>query len=166
MRYWIFLLSLLTALWQSTLWAEEPLTISVKRLTLETALSVAQASMAACREKGYQVGVTVVDRSGHPQVVLRDVLAPNLTLTISQKKAYTAVSFSTATSTLKSRFSEPYSVPKVDSLILSAGGLPIEAAGSLLGGVGVSGAPGGDIDEACAQAGIDAVIEDLEMAGF
>jgi len=145
---------------------ESPMTLSVKRLSLETALKVAQGAITACREKGIQIGVTVVDRSGSPQVVLRDVLAPNLTLEVSAKKAYTAVSFNAATSALEGRFQSPHSVAKIDSLVMSAGGLPIEAGGVLYGAVGVSGAPGGEIDEACAQAGVEAVLADLEMAGL
>ena len=146
--------------------AEEQVIVNVKRLSLDTATQLAQAAIAKCREEGVQVAVTVVDRSGNTQVVLRDVLAMTLTLEISQKKAYTALSFNAATSGLEGRFEGNYAVPKVGSLIISAGGLPITAAGALLGGVGVSGAPSGITDEACAQAGIDAVMEDLEMAGF
>jgi uncharacterized protein GlcG (DUF336 family) len=144
--------------------ADEPsLTISTKRLTLETATTIAQNAIKACRKAGYQVGVTIVDRSGQVQVVLRDTLAPELTLTVSKKKAYTAISFNSATSNLTERFSSPFSVPKVDDLLISGGGLPIQAQGGLLGGVGVSGAPSGEIDEQCAQAGIDSVLDDLEM---
>lgn len=142
---------------------EDVLTITTKRLTLETATTIAQETIKACRKAGYQVGVTVVDRSGQAQVVLRDTLAPELTLTVSKKKAYTAISFNSPTSSLNERFSSPFSVPKIDDLLLSGGGLPIQAQGTLLGGVGVSGAPGGEIDETCAQAGIDSVLDDLEM---
>lgn len=143
--------------------AEDPLTLTTKRLTLDTAMTIAQNTIKACRKAGYQVGVTIVDRSGQAQVVLRDTLAPELTLTVSQKKAYTAVSFNSATSSLTERFSSPFSVPKVDDLLISGGGLPIAAQGTLLGGIGVSGAPSGKIDEECAQAGIDSMIDDLEM---
>ncbi|HEY9148817.1 MAG TPA: heme-binding protein, partial [Gammaproteobacteria bacterium] len=59
-----------------------------------------------------------------------------------------------------------YAVPKIDGLVVSAGGLPITAGGTILGGVGVSGAPSGETDEKCAQAGIDAVSADLEMSAF
>ncbi|MCV6638418.1 heme-binding protein [Candidatus Albibeggiatoa sp. nov. NOAA] len=142
---------------------EPPLTISTKRLTLETATTIAQKTIEACRKVGYQVGVTVVDRSGQTQVVLRDTLAPELTVTVSGKKAYTAISFNSATSNLTDRFTSPFSVPKIDDLLISGGGVPIQAQGTLLGGVGVSGAPSGKIDEDCAQAGIDSVLDDLEM---
>lgn len=146
--------------------AEESPIIPIKRLSMETAQRIAQAAVLACREEGVQVAATVVDRGGHPQAVLRDVLAMDLTLTISQQKAYTALSFNSSTSALEGRFEGAYGVPKIDGLVVSAGGLPITAGGTILGGVGVSGAPSGETDEKCAQAGIDAVSDDLEMAAF
>lgn len=146
--------------------AEQPAVVSIKRLSMEMALQIAQGAIAQCRKEGVQVAVTVVDRGGHPQVVLRDVLAMDLTLEISKQKAYTAMSFNSPTSALEGRFTTPFSVPKIDGLVVSAGGLPITAAGTILGGVGVSGAPSGTTDEKCAKAGVDAVISDLEMEGF
>ncbi len=145
---------------------EQPITVNITRLSMETALRIAKASIDACRAEGLQIGVTVLDRGGNPQVVLRDTLAPDLTLTISRQKAYTALSFNSATSAMEDRFDKPFSVGKVPGLVFSAGGVPIAAGGSLLGGVGVSGAPSGELDEKCAQAGVDAVSADLEMAGF
>jgi uncharacterized protein GlcG (DUF336 family) len=146
--------------------AEDPPIISIKRLSMEMAQHIAQAAIEQCRKEGVQVAVTVVDRGGHPQAVLRDVLAMDLTLTISRQKAYTALSFNSPTSALEDRFSGSYGVPKIDGLVVSAGGLPITAGGTILGGVGVSGAPSGKTDEKCAQAGIDAVSADLEMSAF
>ena len=153
-----------SALFAGAVQAAGPMVVPVQRLSMESALAIAQGAIEACREKGIQIGVTVVDRGGHPQVMLRDVLAPDLTIDISRKKAYTAMSFMAATSALVGRFEGAYAVAKHEPLLVSAGGLPIEAGGVFLGGVGVSGAPGGDIDEECARAGIDAVAMDLEMA--
>lgn len=150
----------------STAQAEDPVIVPIKRLSMEMAQQIAQAAVEACREEGVQVAATVVDRGGHPQAVLRDVLAMDLTLTISKQKAYTALSFNSRTSALEGRFEGPHAVPKIDGLVISAGGLPITAGGTILGGVGVSGAPSGETDEKCAQAGIDAVSADLEMAAF
>lgn len=142
--------------------AEDNMVVQTKRMTLETATTIAQATVAACREKGIQIGVTVVDREGIPQVVLRDTIAPTITLPISKSKAYTAVMFNVATSGLSERAASP--IGRVPGLVMSAGGVPIHVGGSLLGGVGVSGAPSGETDEACAQAGVDAVLTDLEMS--
>lgn len=143
---------------------EQPIVVNIKRMSLDVALRIAQAAIDQCRKEGVQIAVTVVDRGGHPQAVLRDVLAQDLTLDISKKKAYTAMSFNLKTSDMVGRFTTPYSVPKVDSLIIAAGGVPVTASGNILGGVGVSGAPSGEIDEKCAQAGANAVSDDLEMA--
>ena len=142
---------------------DETLTLSVKRLKLETALRIAQAAIKQCRKEGVQIAVTVVDRSGHAQVVLRDVLAMDITLPISKQKAHTAMAFNTDLSKMESRFTSPFQVAKLDGLIVSAGGIPINIGGSILGGIGVSGAPSGKTDEKCAKAGLDAVSEDLEM---
>ena len=142
--------------------ADEPMMVQVKRLSLDTATKVAQAAVAACREKGIQIGVTVVDRDGTVQVTLRDTIAPPVTLPISKGKAVAAVNFSVATSDLADRANTP--IGRVPGLVMSAGGIPIQAGGAMVGGVGVSGAPSGETDAECAQAGIDAVADDLELA--
>jgi uncharacterized protein GlcG (DUF336 family) len=142
--------------------ADAPPTVNLKRLSLETATSVAQGAIEACRKEGIQIGVSVVDRDGTLQVALRDTIASQITLSISRQKAFTAVNFNAATSALKDRADSP--IGRIDGLVMSAGGLPIQAGGQLLGGVGVSGAPAGETDERCAQAGIDKVIDDLEMS--
>ena len=146
--------------------ADQPVTVNIKRMSMETALRIAQATIEQCRKEGVQIAVTVVDRGGHPQVVLRDVLAMDITIPISKQKAHTAMAFNSPLSQLEGRFTKPFQVPKLDGLIISAGGLPINVGGNILGGVGVSGAPSGETDEKCAKAGIDAVLADLEMEGM
>ena len=141
--------------------AEESPVTSVKRLTLESATAIAQGAIADCRKKGVQIGVTVVDRNGIVQVALRDTLAPTITLPISKGKAYAATSFSVATSELKDRANTP--IGRVPGVVMSAGGIPVQAGGHIYGAVGVSGAPSGETDAECAQAGINAILEDLEM---
>ncbi len=141
-----------------------PVLYTIRRLSLGTALRMARTALGACRKAGVNVAVTVVDRSGHVQVVLRDTLAMSLTLAVSRDKAYTAMTFDAPTSRLEGRFSGAYSVPKEPGLLISAGGLPVTAAGSIIGGIGVSGAPSGKIDERCARAGLDAVRTDIEMS--
>ena len=146
--------------------AAEPATYTVRQLTEETALKAAQAALASCRASGYQVAVAVVDRAGLAQVLLRDRFAGAHTVEVSMNKAWTAASTRTATSEIQ-RITRPgeamsglRNVPRVVAL---AGGLPIEAGGSVLGAIGVSGAPGGEADEACAKAGLRAVADDLEF---
>ncbi|MCU7892913.1 MAG: heme-binding protein [Candidatus Thiodiazotropha sp. (ex Ustalcina ferruginea)] len=136
-------------------------TVSLKRLSLESANQIALGAVEACRKKGIQIGVTVVDRDGTVQAVMRDTIAAQITVPISRMKAFTAVNFNAPTSALKDRADSP--IGRIDGLVMSAGGLPVQAGGLLLGGVGVSGAPSGETDEACAQAGVDKIIDDLEM---
>ncbi|MFD2113513.1 GlcG/HbpS family heme-binding protein [Thiorhodococcus fuscus] len=143
--------------------AEEPMVISLKRLSLDTAMQIAEGAIAACREKGIQIGVTVVDREGNVQVSLRDTIASPITARISQMKAYTAVNFNAATSGMSSRADSP--VGRVEGLVMSAGGVPVLVGGSsLVAGIGVSGAPDGETDEACALAGLAKVQDELDMA--
>ena len=146
--------------------AEVPVIVKIPRLTVEASEKLARATMEACRKEGIQIGVTVVDRSGDAMVVLRDTLAPRVTLEASRQKAYTAVNFNAATSTMEDRFTRPFSVGKIDDLVFSAGGIPIEAAGNIIGAVGVSGAATGEQDEACARAGIKAIEFELETASL
>ena len=103
-----------------------------------------------------------MDREGITQVTLRDTIAAQITVPISERKAFTAANFNAATSALGDRANAP--IGRAPGLLMAAGGLPIEVGGALVGAVGVSGAPSGITDEECAQAGIDAVLDDLEMA--
>lgn len=144
--------------------ADEDALATFKVLKPEVALTLAQATMKACREKGYQTAVAVVDRLGIPQVMLRDQLAGPHTPETARRKAWTAASFKTDTQTLarETQAGKPQSgVRSVTEAMMVGGGIPIEAAGTLVGAVGVSGAPGGALDHACAERGIEAIEEDL-----
>ncbi|OBS10051.1 GlcG/HbpS family heme-binding protein [Acidihalobacter prosperus] len=143
--------------------ADAPLMVKLPRLTLDTALTIAKTALMTCRKAGVSVAVTLIDRGGNPQVVLRDTLGSDLTLAISRDKAYTALSFNAATATLGDRASTP--LGRMPRMAMFAGGLPIHAGGTLVGAIGVSGAPTGELDARCAKAGIDSVQTDLDMAG-
>lgn len=140
----------------------ESMSVDIKRLTIEAATKVVHAAMVECRKKGIQIAVAVVDRGGNMQIGARDTLAVDLTLRIAREKAYTAISFNTATSALANRSAS--ALGSLDGLVMAGGGLPIDIGGNIYGAVGVSGAPSSKTDEACARAGINAIIEDLEMA--
>ncbi len=146
--------------------AEEKSLVSFKILTLETAMELAQASLADCRKRGYQVAITVVDRFGTVQVVLRDRFAGPHTPETARRKAWTAISFRTDTLSLAELTlagKEPSGIRFVSNALMVGGGVPVEAAGSIVAGIGVSGAPGGDQDDACARAGIEAITDKLEF---
>jgi uncharacterized protein GlcG (DUF336 family) len=141
-------------------------TFSVKVLTPESALKAALAAQNSCRGRGYQVAVAVVDRMGVLQVLLRDRFAGPHTVDMASAKAYSAASFRTATSELAeaTQAGRPQSGVRNRPGVAAVGGaLPIEAGGALVGAIGVSGAPGGSEDEACARAGIAAIRDDLDM---
>ncbi|MBB4263981.1 MULTISPECIES: heme-binding protein [unclassified Bradyrhizobium] len=137
-----------------------------KSLSPELALDLARAALDGCRGRGYQVAVAVVDRFGVTQVMLRDRFAGPHTPVTASGKAWTAVSFKTSTTELNAA-SQPgmmqAGIRNLPGAVIIGGGLIVEAGGSLVGAVGVSGAPGGDADEACAKAGIDAVRDQLEF---
>jgi uncharacterized protein GlcG (DUF336 family) len=140
---------------------------SVKVLTPEAALKAAQAALAGCRAGGYQVSVAVVDRMGVVQVLLRDRFAGPHTVDMAKDKAWTAVSFRTNTSDLAeaTQPGRPQSgVRNRPGVAAVGGGLMIETGGSLVGAIGVSGAPGGKEDDACAAAGIEAIRVELEFS--
>ena len=146
--------------------AAESATFTTKSLTPETALKAAQAALAKCRAEGYQVAVAVVDRGGLTQVLLRDRYAGAHTVDVATNKAWSAVSFRTNTNDLEraTRPSESMAglrhVPRATTV---AGGVMVEGGGALMGGIGVSGAPGGEADQLCANAGLKAIADDLEF---
>ncbi len=141
-------------------------TFQTKSLTPETALIAAKAAMQSCREQGYQVAVAVVDRAGLTQVFLRDRFAGAHTVDIATNKAWTAASFRTSTLSLAvdTQPGKPMSGIRGAPRVLAAGGgVLVEAGGFAFGAIGVSGAPGGEADEACAQAGIKAIADAIEF---
>jgi uncharacterized protein GlcG (DUF336 family) len=145
--------------------AEDAL-VSYKSLSTELALDVARAALAECRKRGYQAAVAVVDRFGVTQVMLRDRFAGAHTPATAAGKAWTAASFRTSTTELVTS-TQPgmpqAAVRNLPGVVILGGGVPIEAGGSLVGAVGVSGGPGGDADEACAKAGIEAIRDKLDF---
>lgn len=137
-----------------------------KSLTPEAALKAAQAALESCRKQGYQVAVAITDRSGLPQVLLRDRYAGAHTPDIAIGKAWTAASFKQSTLDFgrETQPGKPMSgIRHHPRVVAAGGGLPIEAGGALVGAIGVSGAPGGEADESCAQAGIKAIADALEL---
>ncbi len=140
-------------------------TIMVKRMSMELASDVAKAAVEECRKRGYQVSAVVVDRNGIPQVMMRDVLSNRFTIQIAEEKANAVILSGVSSSEFrKNRADIRQEMNHVDGIIVLEGGMPIRAGGSLLGAVGVSGAPGGDIDEACARKAVESVQERLEFA--
>lgn len=146
--------------------AAQESTFQTRSLTPETALVAAKAALESCRKQGYQVAVAVVDRAGLVQVLLRDRFAGAHTVDVAANKAWTAASFRTATTALASETQpgKPMSgLRNLPRFLAAGGGLVIEGGGSAFGAIGVSGAPGGDADDACAAAGIKAISDAIEF---
>src|SRR4249920_734084 len=145
--------------------AQQPL-ITYKSLSPELALDLARAALADCQQRGYQVAVAVVDRFGITQVMLRDRFAGPHTPATASGKAWTAVSFRTNTTEL-SAISQPgmmqAGMRNLPGVVIIGGGMIVESSGSLVAAVRVSGAPGGDADDACAKAGISAIHDKLDF---
>ena len=135
-------------------------------LTTVAALRAAQAALARCDKEGYTAAVAVVDRGGHALALLRNNLAGAHTVQTAINKAATALSFRTDTTEL-TRDTQAGRVAsglrELPNVVAIGGGIMIRAKGSLVGAIGVSGAPGGDADDVCAKAGIEAISDALEL---
>ncbi len=155
-------LSIATAM---SAWADEAI-VTYKSIAPDIAFDLARAALNKCRGDGYQVAVVVLDRFGAPLATLRDRFAGIGALDIATGKAWTAVNFSQDTAEFLKKVKDGTlspglaTLPKVTPLV---GGIIIQAGGSILGGVGVAGAPGGDKDEACAKAGLESVQDKLDF---
>lgn len=151
----------------ATAQASEESLVSYQLLNPTTAIDITQAALKACDEAGYQVAVAVVDRMGVAQVMIRDRFAGPHTPETAVRKAWTAVSFRSDTlalSTATGAGSAQAGARFIDNALMIGGGVPVSAGGFIVAGVGVSGAPGGEQDDACARAGIAAVQDKLDFA--
>jgi len=138
---------------------------TVKRISTDLAVEIAQVTLISCRAGGYQISIVVVDRNGDTQVVIRDDLASRFNREIAERKANAAILGATSTRDFAANRSDiKDELNEIDGILILEGGLPIRAAGTLIGAVGVSGAPGGDKDAACAQKALDKLDERLEFA--
>lgn len=141
-------------------------TYTTRLLTPETALKATLAALEDCRKRGHQVAAAVVDRSGVAQTMLRDRFAGPHTIATAINKGYTAVSFRVDTLELakQTQSGMPASgIREIPNVVAVGGGVLIQAGGTTLGALGISGAPNGEIDEACARAGIAAIRDDIEL---
>jgi uncharacterized protein GlcG (DUF336 family) len=137
--------------------------VTHKDLSVNTAVTIAQTAVQTCKAQGYNVSAHVLGRSGEVLVAMRgDDTGPH-TLENSMKKAWTAraqrapsVNFANAV-----KMNPTVGAIHLTNMVPAQGGLPIMVGDDVIGAVGVSGAPGGDKDEACAKAGLDKVAAEL-----
>jgi uncharacterized protein GlcG (DUF336 family) len=138
--------------------------LSQKALSAAMALTIAQTALDSCTKQGYHVSVHVLGRDGEVIVAVRGDDAPPHTMENSQKKAYTARTFRIPSGEFAQRVKDNPTTGAVhlSGIVAAQGALPIKVGDEVIGAVGVSGAPGGDKDEACAKTGIDKVADQLK----
>jgi len=138
--------------------------LTLKALSAPVALTIAQTAYESCLQQGYHVSVTVVGLEGQPLVSLRgDGTAPH-TIENSLRKAYTSRTFRVPSGEFAQRVKDNPTSGQVHlaNVVAAQGALPIKTGDTVIGAVGVSGAPGGEKDEACAKAAIDKVADQLK----
>ena len=136
-------------------------------LPLELARKAASTAVKKCREGGYMVSAAVVDRAGVAKVVIRDDGAGAHTVDSSKRKAYTAASLREPTRKLAGLIGKRPELQALrdmnDSILILGGGLPVRIDGEVVGGIGVGGAPGAGLDEACALEGLRVIGADTHV---
>ncbi|MEU1329947.1 heme-binding protein [Streptomyces sp. NPDC005865] len=126
-------------------------------LTVAAATKAAQATLDAAKKENQRVSVAVVDRNGNTVVTLRGDGAGPQSYESAEKKAYTAVSWNAPTSELAGRLEKTPNLKDIPGTLFLAGGAPVTAKGAPVAGIGVAGAPSGDLDEKFAKAGVAAL---------
>jgi len=137
--------------------------VTQRNLSLPIAKTIAEAALAACKSKGFNTAVAVVDRAGQVMVILRDEQATAQQVEMARRKAYTARMFRTSTLEFQKRTSDPAYAPQreLPDILALGGGVPIQVGNDVIGGVGSSGS-NQDNDDACARAGVAKVAELLK----
>jgi uncharacterized protein GlcG (DUF336 family) len=137
--------------------------LTQKTLSTDAALSIANGAVEKCRADGYRISLTILDNSGAVKLSIRgDNTGPH-TLEHSRRKSYTALTFKRPSAeTAKAWATAATPPPAIEGTVAAAGGIPIRAGNDVIGAIGVSGAPGGEKDEACALAGIARIADQLK----
>jgi uncharacterized protein GlcG (DUF336 family) len=135
-----------------------------KLLTAEAANAMVMGALAQCQKDGYRVSAAVVDRGGNLLAFVRDPAAGPHTAESSRRKAFTSASFGMTSAAFATLTANPGAAGLKDltGVFALAGGVPIKIGNDVLGGVGVGGAPGGEKDEACANAGLQKIADQLK----
>jgi uncharacterized protein GlcG (DUF336 family) len=141
--------------------------VTAHEVSLDMAEKIARAGIDACRKMGFHTTMVVIDSGGTMKAFLRDDKTGPHTVSLAQDKAYTALTlsnrFATSATFATARNSTLGSpMTNIKGVVGVAGGVPIKYRGEVIGAVGSSGAVGGDKDELCSQAGIDAVADQLK----
>ena len=136
--------------------------ITQKVLSSDGALAIARGALDKCRADGYKVSVTVIDDGNRLKAFIRDDGSGAHTIDFSRKKAFSALTFKRTSAETGKAWAENPPAPNIDGTTGTAGGVPIKSGNQVIGAVGVSGAPGGEKDEACANAGIAKIAAEIK----
>ncbi|GAA3070216.1 heme-binding protein [Streptomyces roseofulvus] len=123
-------------------------------LTVDAATDAAEAVLEAAEKENQRVSVAVVDRNGNTLVTLRGDGAGPQSYESAIRKAFTAVSWNAPTSELAKRLEQAPNLKDIPGTLFLGGGAPVAADGGPIAGIGVAGAPSGDLDEKFARAGV------------
>ncbi len=144
--------------------------LTTHRLGSGLATEAVSEAVAACAKQGYKVTATIVDPDGVTQALLRGDGATMTALEASHDKAYTVLMLGAprgeeANSAVSQRLgatASPGGLAKLPHVLLAPGAMVIKTGGEAIAAIGVGGAPGGDLDEACAKAGLDKISDRLK----
>lgn len=138
--------------------------VTAERIGMGLAADIAEEAVAVCAGQGYAVTAVVVDPSGDPQVMMRATHAPRFTRQIATDKARSVILSGIESGAFRTNRGDiREEMNHVDGVLVLDGAVPIESAGSMIGALGVSGAPGGEKDAACARQALDAFFERLQL---
>jgi uncharacterized protein GlcG (DUF336 family) len=142
--------------------AQAPL--AEKNVSMKMALMIIEGTLEQCTKDGYKVSVIIVDKAGNVAASLRGDGTNPHTMEFGRLKAYTARTRGQTSLEFKNLTDKPENVylKQIPNVVAVGGGVPIKAGNEVIGGVGVSGAPGGEKDEVCALAGIAKVADALK----
>jgi len=139
--------------------------LTEKNISLQLAVTIANAAMAACKGDGFDVTAAVVDRAGDLKVLLRADTANPHNADLARRKAYTAKTFGVPSLEVAKRTNGPTELSGqrfLVDIIPLGGGVPIVAGSDRIGGLGISGTPTQEADEKCANAGLAAAASSLK----
>jgi uncharacterized protein GlcG (DUF336 family) len=139
-------------------------TVTYKLLTADLAIEAAQAAIASCKAQGWNVSVTIADRTGLPKLVLVGDGAGGVGREVTRRKAYTSALLGISTDDFAKRIASGGFNPSIydPQMVSGPGGLPIKIGNETIGAIAAAGAPGGDKDEACAKAGLAKISDQLK----
>lgn len=139
--------------------------VTEKNIGMELARDLATEAVKACRADGYSVSAVVVDRHGNLRAALRDDVASRFTLQIAEEKANAALMSGINSGTFREQRGDIRpEMNHVNGILMMVGGVPISVGGTRVGAIGVSGAPGGERDEACVMTALDELADRIAFA--